>query len=90
MEMSSEDIIAIYRKRWEIELLFKQLKQNFPLRYFYGESANAYKNSDLGYTYCKPAFNGHTKTHKTLMELFCACCYSKNYANVLCELLYIP
>ena len=43
MGMDVEDIIAIYRKRWEIELLFKQLKQNFPLRYFYGESANAIK-----------------------------------------------
>lgn len=43
MEMSPEEIVAIYRKRWEIELLFKQLKQNFPLRYFYGESANAIK-----------------------------------------------
>lgn len=43
MEMSAEDIVAIYRKRWEIELLFKQIKQNFPLRYFYGESANAIK-----------------------------------------------
>ncbi len=43
MEMDVEDIVAIYRKRWEIELLFKQLKQNFPLRYFYGESANAIK-----------------------------------------------
>jgi len=31
MEMEVEEIIAIYRKRWEIELLFKQLKQNFPL-----------------------------------------------------------
>ena len=41
--MEVEDIIAIYRKRWEIELLFKQLKQNFPLKYFYGESANAIK-----------------------------------------------
>lgn len=40
MEMEVEDIVEIYRKRWEIELLFKQLKQNFPLRYFYGESAN--------------------------------------------------
>ena len=30
-------------KRWQIESLFKQLKQNFPLRYFYGESANAIK-----------------------------------------------
>ena len=42
-EMEVKDIVAIYRKRWEIELLFKQLKQNFPLRYFYGESANAIK-----------------------------------------------
>ena len=43
MEMSIQDIIEIYRQRWEIELLFKQLKQNFPLIYFYGESANAIK-----------------------------------------------
>ena len=33
----------IYKKRWQIETLFKQIKQNFPLRYFYGESANAIK-----------------------------------------------
>ena len=43
MESSPDEIIAIYRKRWEIELLFKQIKQNFPLKYFYGESANAIK-----------------------------------------------
>ena len=43
MKMEVEDIVAIYRRRWDIELLFKQLKQNFPLRYFYGESANAIK-----------------------------------------------
>ena len=43
MDMEVEDIVDIYRKRWQIELLFKQLKQNFPLRYFYGESANAIK-----------------------------------------------
>ena len=43
MESEPDEIIAIYRKRWEIESLFKQIKQNFPLRYFYGESANAIK-----------------------------------------------
>lgn len=43
MDSDYLEIIAIYRQRWEIELLFKQLKQNFPLRYFYGESANAIK-----------------------------------------------
>ena len=43
MESDPEEIIAIYRQRWEIELLFKQIKQNIPLKYFYGESANAIK-----------------------------------------------
>lgn len=43
MESDPDEIIAIYRQRWEIELLFKQVKQNFPLKYFYGESANAIK-----------------------------------------------
>ena len=42
-DMTLETIIAIYRKRWQIESLFKQIKQNFPLRYFYGESENAIK-----------------------------------------------
>ena len=41
MDLELEDIIAIYDHRWQIELLFKQLKQNFPLKYFYGESVNA-------------------------------------------------
>lgn len=42
-DMELETIVAIYRCRWQIESLFKQIKQNFPLRYFYGESANAIK-----------------------------------------------
>jgi hypothetical protein len=42
-ELDAAEIIAIYKRRWQIELLFKQLKQNFPLKYFYGESENAIK-----------------------------------------------
>jgi hypothetical protein len=42
-ELPAEEIIEIYHRRWQIELLFKQLKQNFPLKYFYGESENAIK-----------------------------------------------
>ena len=38
---SVEDISEIYRLRWAIESLYKQLKQNFPLHFFYGESVNA-------------------------------------------------
>ena len=33
-DMPLETIVAIYRRRWQIESLFKQIKQNFPLRYF--------------------------------------------------------
>jgi len=40
-DLSAEDIAMIYKKRWQIELLFKQLKQNFPLKYFLGDNENA-------------------------------------------------
>lgn len=41
--LPAAQIATIYKNRWMIELLFKQLKQNFPLRYFWGESENAIK-----------------------------------------------
>jgi hypothetical protein len=40
-DTSAEKIAIIYKKRWQIELLFKQLKQNFPLKYFLGDNENA-------------------------------------------------
>ena len=40
-ELSAEKVAVIYKKRWQIELLFKQLKQNFPLKYFLGDNENA-------------------------------------------------
>ena len=40
-ELSAEKVALIYKKRWQIELLFKQLKQNFPLKYFLGDNENA-------------------------------------------------
>jgi len=36
-------IAALYQKRWQIEILFKRLKQNYPLRYFLGDTENAIK-----------------------------------------------
>jgi hypothetical protein len=41
--LPAEQVALIYKYRWMIELLFKQIKQNFPLRYFWGESENAIK-----------------------------------------------
>jgi len=34
-------IAGIYKYRWQIELLFKKLKQNLPLKYFLGDNQNA-------------------------------------------------
>lgn len=39
--LTAEKIALIYKKRWQIELLFKQLKQNFQLKYFLGDNENA-------------------------------------------------
>jgi IS4 transposase len=41
IESTGEEIAFLYKKRWGIELLFKKMKQNFQLHYFYGESVNA-------------------------------------------------
>jgi len=42
-ELRADLIAALYKVRWQIELLFKQLKQNFPLKYFLGDNENAIK-----------------------------------------------
>lgn len=34
-------LCEVYRRRWQIETLFKRLKQNFPLKYFLGDNQNA-------------------------------------------------
>jgi hypothetical protein len=36
-------IANYYRQRWQIELFFKRIKQNYPLQYFLGDSENAIK-----------------------------------------------
>ena len=42
-EFRADTIAALYKIRWQIELLFKQIKQNFPLKYFLGDNENAIK-----------------------------------------------
>ena len=39
-EITAEEVAFLYKKRWGIEILFKKMKQNFQLHYFYGESEN--------------------------------------------------
>lgn len=39
--LKADHIADIYRRRWQVETVFKRIKQAYPLRYFYGESINA-------------------------------------------------
>lgn len=41
--MNAGHIALIYKKRWQIKLLFKQLKKNFPLKFFLSDNENAIK-----------------------------------------------
>ena len=41
--MSALKIAGIYKQRWQIEMIFKRLKQNMPLEYFLGDNENAIK-----------------------------------------------
>lgn len=42
-EISNDEVAFLYKKRWDIELLFKKLKQNFQLHYFYSDTENGIK-----------------------------------------------
>ena len=43
MNFKGDTIVRLYKNRWEIEVLFKQLKQNFELGYFFSDSSEGIK-----------------------------------------------
>ena len=42
-EITAEEVALIYKYRWTIELVFKKLKQNFQLHFFYSDTENGIK-----------------------------------------------
>jgi hypothetical protein len=40
-DITPDQVADIYKHRWQIETMFKRLKQNFPLKYFLGDNQNA-------------------------------------------------
>ena len=40
-DMSAEDIVSLYKKRWDIELFFKWIKQHLTIKKWVGRSLNA-------------------------------------------------
>ena len=90
-DLSTEEISMIYRKRWQIELFFKWIKQNLNVKKFYGLSEQAVINQVLIalITYCmikilkmKVAFKGE------LLELYrlLKTCLSDNFSDFLKKL----
>jgi putative transposase len=41
MEMGAQEIADIYKRRWQVELFFKWIKQNLKIKSFWGTSENA-------------------------------------------------
>ena len=41
LDASAEEIAALYKRRWAIELFFRRVKQNLKIRHFLGASENA-------------------------------------------------
>lgn len=42
-QISALHVAQLYRRRWQIEILFKRIKQRYPLKYFLGDNPNAIK-----------------------------------------------
>ena len=82
-DMPPETIVLIYRKRWQIDSLFKQIKQNFLLRYFYGESANVIKIQIWVTLIANLLMTLLQKTTYTTLELLGAGNDGQNSAHVL-------
>jgi hypothetical protein len=46
MDFPIEDLREIYPRRWAIEMLYRQLKQNFQLHFFYAPTEPSQQNRD--------------------------------------------
>lgn len=41
LDERAEQVALLYKKRWQVEFLFKKIKKGFFLQYFYAENQNA-------------------------------------------------
>lgn len=61
MELSAEQIALLYKKRWQVELFFKWIKQHLKIKSFWGTSENAVRIQIYTaiITYCLVPIVGH-------------------------------
>ena len=76
-DIPAEEVAFLYKKRWGIEILFKKMKQNFQLHYFYGETENAIRTQvwctliAQKYTSWLPQSTGIAKWLITAKHIWC-------------------
>lgn len=72
MELKATDIAMLYKKRWEVELFFKWMKQHLKIKSFWGTSMNAVKIQIYCavIAYCLVAIVGNTfKVDRRIYEI---------------------
>ena len=83
-DMSLDTIVLIYRRRWQIESLFKQIKQNFPPpQILLWREQQCYQDTDLGYADSKSANDAASAKPETQVEFLRIGYDGKNCTHVL-------
>lgn len=85
MESNPNEIIEIYRKTWDIELLFKQIKTELPLKILLWGKCKCDYNTDLGDTYSQSVAYGNEKGADSFLEFLRSCNNDEDYTYVLCS-----
>jgi len=96
MEREAEDIAAIYKERWEVELFFKWIKQHLKVKSFWGTSENAVYSQiwvALILTiliWINRTLDGITASPYELMVVMKSVLLTKNSLIGLCTNIYAP
>lgn len=93
LKSSAEHIAKLYKKRWEIELFFKCLKQNLKIKHFWGKSENAVKlqivSAMIAYVLIRLT-QVKSKSKLTVKQLRIIICQKLNENTTIYRILKIP
>ena len=75
--------MEIYKRRWATRVPYKQLKQNFPLHFFYGDSVNAIQIQTWVVLIAKSALYRYLQNDKKTRILLAAGNHAEAHTDVL-------
>jgi len=81
LEASALTIAELYRKRWQVELFFKWIKQHLRIKSFFGRSENAVKSLSMDSHISLCANINHQKGAEIGYE------YLHDFTHFECELI---